>query len=124
MLPSSEDSILLATNGHLPATALATHDPPDPTLLAVALERVVQLVNKGGTQAFRVAQARLQLGLDTAPTALGIWSSSELLLAEMDTAKLMLGEGAVQPKVKAMSGRNEHAGYEYTNKHRDLQKRT
>ena len=26
---------------------------PDPTLLAVALERVVQLVNKGGTQAFR-----------------------------------------------------------------------
>ena len=82
---------------------------PDPTLLAVALERVVQLVNKGGTQAFRVAQARSQLGLDTAPTSLGIWSYSELLLAEMDTAKLMTSEGVVA-KVKAMSGGNEHAG--------------
>ena len=59
---------------------------------------MVQLENKGGTQAFRVAQ----LGLDTAPTSLGIWSYSELLLA---TAS----EGVVA-KVKAMSGGNEHAG--------------
>ena len=31
---------------------------PDPTLLAAALEKVTTLVNRGGPQAFRVAQAR------------------------------------------------------------------
>ena len=75
---------------------------PDPTLLAAALEKVTQLVNRGGPQAFRfrVAQARTQLGLDTTPTVQGIWNYSELLLAEMDTARLM----AVEPaRVKAMA---------------------
>ena len=73
---------------------------PDPTLLAAALEKVTQLVNRGGPQAFRVAQARTQLGLDTTPTVQSIWSYSELLLAEMDTARLMTVETA---KVKAMA---------------------
>ena len=34
----------------------------------------------------------------------------ELIVSKMDTAKLMVGEGVVQPKVKAMSCGNEHAG--------------
>ena len=37
---------------------------PDPTLLAAALEKVTQLVNGGEPQAFRVAQARTQLGAE------------------------------------------------------------
>ena len=73
---------------------------PDPTLLAAALEKVTLLVNRGGPQAFRVAQARTMLGLDTTPSVKGIWSYSELLLAEMDTARLMNTETA---KVKAMA---------------------
>ena len=64
---------------------------PDPVL--AALEKVT-LVNRGGPQAFRVAQARTLLGLDTTPSVQGIWSYSELL-AEMDTARLMNSEPAL-----------------------------
>ena len=56
---------------------------PDPTLLAAATE-VTQLVNRGGTQAFRVA--RSQLGLDSAPTVGGIWSYSDPLKRAWSTA--------------------------------------
>ena len=75
-------------------------------LLAAALQRVAQLINKGGTQAFRVAQARSMLGLDIAPTTIAIWQYSELLLAELDTATALAKKDVCQKNCRLFMSEN------------------
>ena len=63
---------------------------PDGTLLLKALEpAVAQIASMDAQASFRLAQSRLQLGIDHQPLHAGIWRFSQCLLAEVETLSLM-----------------------------------
>ena len=63
---------------------------PDGTLLLKALEAaVIKIPNLDAQAAFRLAQSRLQLGVDQVPHHDGVWRFSQCLLAEVETLVLM-----------------------------------
>eukprot|EP00913_Durusdinium_trenchii_P015946 g14985.t1 len=63
---------------------------PDGTLLLKALEpAVTQIASMDAQAAFRLAQSRLQLGVDQQPHHGGVWRFSQCLLAEVETLSLM-----------------------------------
>lgn len=63
---------------------------PDGTLLLKALEAaVIKISNLDAQAAFRLAQSRLQLGVDQVPHHDGVWRFSQCLLAEVETLVLM-----------------------------------
>ena len=63
---------------------------PDGTLLLKALEPAVAQIGALDAQAaFRLAQSRLQLGIDQQPLHDGVWRFSQCLLAEAETLCLM-----------------------------------
>ena len=63
---------------------------PDGTLLLKALEpAVTQIASLDAQAAFRLAQSRLQLGVDQQPHHSGVWRFSQCLLAEVETLSLL-----------------------------------
>ena len=84
---------------------------PDGTLLVKGLEGVAKLVANVDTQAaFRLAQSRAELAVDSMPSETAVWQYSQVLLAEAETLQLAqsvstLGGGTTgSAKVKAMTG--------------------
>ena len=82
-------------------------NPPDPTLLMSALDKMAGVLTKGSTQTgFRLSSARAQLQVDTCPSLASVMSFADTLLAE---AESMLHGGSSLPfdpnvKVKAIDG--------------------
>ena len=63
---------------------------PDGVLLLKALDEPIQQLGALDPQAaFRLAQSRMQLGLDEMPTQQALWSYSQCLLAEAETLVLL-----------------------------------
>ena len=63
---------------------------PDGTLLLKALEpAVIHISSLDAQAAFRLAQSRLQLGVDQQPHHDGVWRLSQCVLAEAETLSLM-----------------------------------
>ena len=63
---------------------------PDGTLLLKALEpAVIHISSLDAQAAFRLAQSRLQLGVDRQPHHDGVWRLSQCVLAEVETLALM-----------------------------------
>ena len=63
---------------------------PDGVLLLKALDGPIQQLGAMDPQAaFRLAQSRMQLGLDERPTQQALWSYSQCLLAEAETLVLL-----------------------------------
>ena len=83
---------------------------PDGVLLLKALDSPSQQLGALDPQAaFRLAQSRMQLGLDTMPTQQALWSYSQCLLAEAETLVLLqTGSLTLTPqtplKLKQMQG--------------------
>ena len=80
---------------------------PDGTLLLAALEPACTMIATQDSQAsFRLAQSRLQLGIDQRPHHQGVWRFSQCLLAEAETLSLMINAPIASPqpsiKVKQM----------------------
>ena len=80
---------------------------PDGTLLLAALEPACTMIAAQDSQAsFRLAQSRLQLGIDQRPHHQGVWRFSQCLLAEAETLSLMINAPIASPqpsiKVKQM----------------------
>ena len=84
---------------------------PDGTLLLKALEHACSQVAALDTQAsFRLAQSRLQLGVDQHPHHQAVWRFSQCLLAEAETLALMNATPSVSTtpvKVKQLEGPNK-----------------
>ena len=83
---------------------------PDGTLLVKGLEGVAKLVANMDTQAaFRLAQSRAELAVDSLPSETAVWQYSQVLLAEAETLQLSqsvstIGTGTTgSAKVKAMT---------------------
>eukprot|EP00435_Cladocopium_sp_Y103_P040850 s2478_g11.t1 len=75
---------------------------PDPTLLVGALEKLgATLVNQSVQASFRLSSARAQLQIDVNPSAAGVTSYADVLLAEAEAA-LHSGSQPAAAKVKAL----------------------
>ena len=84
---------------------------PDGVLLLKALDGPIQQLGALDPQAaFRLAQSRMQLGLDEMPTQQALWSYSQCLLAEAETLVLLqtnsltLSAPQTPSKLKQMQG--------------------
>eukprot|EP00438_Fugacium_kawagutii_P035753 Skav229347 [mRNA] locus=scaffold2596:465700:472220:+ [translate_table: standard] len=75
---------------------------PDGVLLLQALEPAVQAIMLKDSQAgFRLAQSRVQLGIDERPHHGALWSFSQCLLAEAETLALLHPGGTAAPGTPA-----------------------
>ena len=87
---------------------------PDGTLLLKALEpAVTQIAALDAQAAFRLAQSRLQLGVDQQPHHAGVWRFSQCLLAEVETLTLLNSTpttSATPVKVKQLDAPGKQQG--------------
>ena len=87
---------------------------PDGTLLLKALEPAVTQISAMDSQAAsRLAQSRLQLGVDQQPHHGGVWRFSQCLLAELETLSLLSttpSTSSTPVKVKQLEAQTKTSG--------------